>query len=563
MSTTPASASTREALADWREATSRDWLADDPHFSSLAPDFPELRPFAAACATAIDAWARNTNRDEHLPRLQRFDADGRRTEGIVFHPDHQRIGEAIWAVDLLGRYREPGHERETLSLLYLLAQNGEGGWCCPMACTAGMIKVCQSAERADRGESGLPSDWLGRLLTPDFAGMLYASQFLTEIQGGSDVGANAVTAKPADPGDPRAPEAGWWCITGEKWFCSVIDASLFLVTARPEGAKPGTAGLKAFVVPRTLPGLDPRSPTSEPNLFAVRRLKWKLGTRSMASAEVDFVGAYGWPVADFQGTVEIVLNTSRLYNAVCACAILQRAWREADAFARTRVAFGKPILDFPAVARTVARLKCEAYAARSLTFHLAALSDEIALANGQLTLAGPDTDRRTVWRMLVNLNKIWTALTCPAGVREAIEVLGGNGAIEEFSVLPRLLRDSLVLEAWEGGHGVLCAQVLKDARRGLHVPMFAHLRQIAISAGVRATGVDALAGLWEHTLARPDAGIVWRDLLERSRAPVQALMLRAQTVPEPIIDHFVALHDRERDPLTDNQLGPRIRAVVG
>lgn len=561
MASTPES--TRDAFAEWRAATSHDWLADDPHFTSLAPEFPELRPFATACATTIDGWTRNTNRDEHLPRLQRFDPDGRRTEGIVFHPDHQLIGEAIWGVDLLGRYRAPGHERETLSLLYLLAQDGEGGWCCPMACTAGMIKVCQSAVKADPSGTGLPADWLARLLDPDFAGMLYASQFLTEIQGGSDVGANVVTAKPADLGDPRAPQEGWWCITGEKWFCSVIDANLFLVTARPEGAPPGTAGLKAFVVPRALPGLDPRSPNSEPNRFSVRRLKWKLGTRSMASAEVDFEGAYGWPVADFHGTVEIVLNTSRLYNAVCACAILQRAWREADAFARTRFAFGKPILDFPAVARTVAHLNCEAHAARSLTFHLAALSDEIALAEGQATRAGSPTDGRSAWRMLVNLNKIWTALTCPAGVRDAIEVLGGNGAIEEFSVLPRLLRDSLVLEAWEGGHGVLCAQLLKDARRGLHRPMFAHLRGVAESAGVGSGGMETLAALWEATLSRPDADIVWRDLLEHSRAPVQALLLRAQAVPEPIIDHFVALHDRGCDPLTDKNLGPRIRAVVG
>lgn len=546
MSTTPVPdpVSTREAFAAARSLAARDWLADDPHFVSLVPEFAELRPFAARCATEINGWAKNTNRDEHLPRLDRFDPDGRRTEGILHHPDHARIGEAIWGVDLLGRYRKPGHERETLGLLYLLSQNGEGGWCCPMACTAGMIKVCQQA-------TDLPANWLDRLLAPDYAGMLYASQFLTEIQGGSDVGANSVSARPAS-GDLGS--AGWWELSGEKWFCSVIDANLFLVTARPEGAAGGTAGLRAFVVPRALPGLDLRDPTSEPNRFTIRRLKWKLGTRSMASAEIDLEGALGWPVADFQRTVEIVLNTSRHYNAVCAAGILQRAWREADAWARTRIAFGRPIVEFPGVARSLAKLKCEAHAARSLTFDLAKLADEMAVTHA-------DVSRATAWRMLVNLNKIWTALTCPAGVRDAMEVVGGNATIEEFTVLPRLLRDSLVLEAWEGAHGVLCAQLLKDAKKGMHLPMFAYLRGLAPAGSVAS--IDALAALWEKTLARSDREIVWRDLVEQSRAPVQAMLMRAQGVDDAVVEHFVNLHDRGFDPLNDPGLGARLRTVVG
>lgn len=536
----PTPESARAALSDWRARVGRDWLADDPHFVSLVPDFATLRDFAARCASEVDVLARNTNRDAHLPRLQRYDPDGRRTEGVVFHPDHHRIGAIVWDADVLGRYRSPGQERQTLSLLYLLAQNGEGGWCCPLACTAGMIKVCQRAE-------DLPEEWLRGLLSSVYAEMLHASQFLTEIQGGSDVGANVLSAVPA------ADAPGWWQLTGEKWFCSVIDARLFLVTARPVGGAAGTAGLRAFVVPRALPGLDLLDASSAPNRYTVRRLKWKLGTRSMASGEVDFDGAYAWPVADFQRTVETVLNTSRLYNAVCASGMLQRAWREADAWARTRVAFGTPILAFPSVARTLARLHCEAWASRSLTFDLVAMADRIALGSS-------DPDAQSAWRMLVNLNKIWTALTCPAGVRDAIEILGGNGAIEEFSVLPRLLRDSLVIEAWEGGHGVLCAQLLRDAKKGLHRPMFAYLEG---RVGVGSSAMGELAELWERTLARKDVAVVWRDLVEQSRPVVQGALLRAQGAPEAIVSHFVALHDRALNPLNDPGLEERIRQVVG
>jgi alkylation response protein AidB-like acyl-CoA dehydrogenase len=514
-------------------------LADDPHFASLVGEFPGLRAFAEACATEVDALARNTNREEHLPRLQRYDADGRRTESVIFHPDHHRIGELVWGADLLGRYRAPGQELETLSLLYLLAQNGEGGWCCPLACTAGMIKVCQRA-------NDLPAPWQNGLLSSSYPDMLHASQFLTEVQGGSDVGANVLSAVRADDA------SGWWRLSGEKWFCSVIDARLFLVTARPVGAPPGTTGLRAFVVPRAMPGLDLWDPNSAPNQYIVRRLKWKLGTRSMASAEVDFQGAYGWPVADFQQTVDTVLNTSRLYNAICASGMLQRAWREADAWARTRLAFGHPIVTFPSVARTLARLRCESWASRSLTFDLAALADRIALGTAGST-------EPTAWRMLVNLNKIWTALTCPAGVRDAIEILGGNGAIEEFSVLPRLLRDSLVIEAWEGGHGVLCAQVLRDAKKGMHRSMFAYLE---LRIGTGSAELRDLAALWEQTLQRPDAAVVWRDLVEQSRSVVQAALLRAQGAPEAIVSHFLALHNGALNPLHDPGLEARIRQVV-
>jgi alkylation response protein AidB-like acyl-CoA dehydrogenase len=525
----------RAAFADWRAAVSADWIADDPHLVSLlahhgAVDaLPALRTFAATCAGDIDTWARETNRDEHLPQLRRWDGVGNRTESVSFHPDYHRIGRAVYASGVMSRYATPGRELETLGLTYLLAQDGEAGHCCPLACTAGMIKILQAAGDA-------PAEWLERLYDPDYDTHFHGSQFLSEVQGGSDVGANALVARESPDG---------WTLWGEKWFCSVIDAHLFLVTARPEGAPPGTAGLRAFVVPRRLPD-------GTVNAFEIRRLKYKLGTRSMASAEVDFRGAVGRPVGDFRRTVEIVLNTSRLYNATCAGAFLQRAWREADAYARTRTAFGSPILAFPSIARTVARLKVEAYAARSVTFLLAARAPDPA------------------WRMLVNLNKIWTALTCPAGMRDAIEVLGGNGAIEDFSVLPRLLRDSLVLEAWEGGHGVLCAQILRDAKKlRLHEPAFALLETLGGPAlGPRLAAARAR---WDRLLALPDADAAAhvRDLVEELRPVAQAAALAAEArapgadpLLPVVIEHLLVTTGRAWDPLDDAGLAGRVAALT-
>jgi hypothetical protein len=273
------------------------------------------------------------------------------------------------------------------------------------------------------------------------------------------VGANAVRA--SDNGD------GTWRINGEKWFCSNINADQFLVMARPDGAPEGTKGLGVFVVPRVLDD-------GSTNGFYLRRLKDKLGTRILASAELDFRDAVAYPIGPvdtgFKTTVELVLNTSRLMNAVSCAGIMRRAYLEAASYACMRRAFGNPIASYPMVQETVADIMSESYAATASSFVLARLLDQIE--TGQAS-----DDDKAVYRMLVNVNKYITSIRGTECVHNAIEVLGGNGAIESFSVLPRLYRDMIVLESWEGAHNVLCLQVMRDiARYGLHEPYFRFLK---------------------------------------------------------------------------------------
>lgn len=533
----------RAAFDAWRARAERDPVAQDRHLVALLERaghgdvVDTVAAFGRRCATELDALARETNRHENLPVLRRYDGQGNRTEAIVFHPGYHELGRATYGTGVMQRYGEPGQETATLALMYQLSQLGEAGHACPLACTAGLIKILQNTD------ADVPEAWLERLLDPDYDTHFHGSQFLTEVQGGSDVGANAVVAEPADDGT--------WRLHGEKWFCSVIDAQLFLVTARPAGERDGTRGLGAFVVPRNLE--DGRV-----NDFVVRRLKDKLGTRSMASAEVDFTGARAWRVGDFRDVVSIVLNTSRLYNAVAACGILQRAYREAEAYARARTAFGQPLLAFPTTARTIARLRSEVYGARATTFLLARMADRRATGRS-------DALEQAAWRGLVNLNKYWTSVQATLGVRDAIEVLGGNGAIEEFSVLPRLLRDSIVIEAWEGGHNVLCAQVLRDARRGqLHVAMFDWLaRELGDPVALRVQRER-----WTAVLDRKDADTVFRDLVDDLRPVLQAAILRhdARDGKDPIeavaADHLEIMGARAHDPITDAGLMERVRALT-
>jgi len=217
-----------------------------------------------------------------------------------------------------------------------------------------------------------------------------------------------------------------------------------------------------------------RLPDGSLNRFFVRRLKDKLGTRLMASAETDFDGALAWPIGElsqgFKIAVGLVLNTSRWMNALACAGIMRRAFIEADTFATYREAFGAPIRRYPMVQENLAFIRVFTEASLASTLALTAIFNR--LDAGTATPAD-----KAVFRFLVNANKYITAVDASEAVHRAIDVLGGNGAIEDFSILPRLYRDQVVLENWEGTPNVLALQVMRDlARLNLVEPVVATLR---------------------------------------------------------------------------------------
>ncbi len=153
-----------------------------------------------------------------------------------------------------------------------------------------------------------------------------------------------------------------------------------------------------------------------------------------------------------------MLNTSRWLNALGSTGLMQRAYLEASSFARHRRAFGRPIAQFPLVRENLALMKTEEHAALASTLEVTALVGRIDAATA--------SDADDAWhRVLVNANKFVTSIAATSVCRRGIETLGGNGTIEDFSPLPRLWRDAIVFESWEGTHNVLCAQVLRDLGR--------------------------------------------------------------------------------------------------
>ncbi|QQS45762.1 MAG: acyl-CoA dehydrogenase family protein [Acidobacteriota bacterium] len=457
----------RDELIEWERAQPDNYFLTDGHLQNILKFYwgdeiyalhaERLENFGGLAATVVDRAVRRSNVPENLPRLDRYTAAGERTEGLHHSEDHHIAGRHIYGSGAMSVYAAPGSNLLALALFYLSSYNGESGHNCPLACTAGVIKTLQFA-----GSEPLKAKYLPRLLDPNYDELYHGAQFLTEVQGGSDVGANSMRAVPLDAA------AGTWLINGEKWFCSNVTADLALITARPEGAGDGTRGLGLFLVPRRLDD-------GSPNGLHIRRLKDKLGTKSLATAEVDFRDAVaclvGEPGRGFLQAMEYVINTSRLYNAVGSAAAARRAYVVASTYARHRRAFGRAIAEFPLVAETLAEMHSVAAALTSGSLCLAHLRDEIEAGRA-------DETGRAFFRLAVNLNKYRTSISGTDVIRRGIEVLGGNGAMENFSVLPRLLRDSVIFEAWEGAHNTLLAQSVRDLQRHrLHEPFCERLAE--------------------------------------------------------------------------------------
>ena len=415
----------------------RRYLGEDAFESAKA----NLTQLGAKAATILDEAAKIEDRVGNHPRVERWGDLGERIEQIEFHPNHDKTGQLIWQSGIMALQGQPANNVLQMGLYYLVCHNGEMGHLCSLACTSGLIRALQQAADEDIRQKFLPP-----LLDPDFETMQHGAQFLTEIQGGSDVGSNAVVAEKTDDGT--------WRITGEKWFCSNVNADQFLMTARAT-EKDGTRGLGLFLVPRLLDD-------GTTNGFYIRRLKDKLGTRTLASAELDFQDAVAYPVGaierGFKTVVELVLNTSRLMNAVACAGTMRRVFIEAGGYSCHRQAFGETIANFPMVQEAVADIMSEYYAATASGFYIAHLLDKIETEQAS-------DDEKSSYRMLVNINKYITSITGTHIVHRGIEVLGGNGAIESFSILPRLYRDMVVLESWEGTHNVLCVQVMRDIQK--------------------------------------------------------------------------------------------------
>lgn len=403
--------------------------------------FASLNECGSLVAGRWNDLANLANRRENEPRIVKFDRTGNAVEKIDFGLPVSELRKEVAEFGLFTKSKNLVHK---FAQIYLLAHNGESSLTCPISCTDGLVAALEA-----KGSQGLKETYLSKILSSEtpFAG----AQFVTEHDAGSDVGAITTTATQttADSGQRTTDR---WLITGDKWFCSNPDE--FFVVAARVGETKGTNGVGLFFVPRVIDG--------KVNNLSMLRLKDKLGTRALPTAEIRFDSAVGFPIGStdegFKTLMNYVLNVSRIHNAVNACGFLHRAILEAENYALQRKAFGQAIINYPLVRETLLKLKSRLYLKLNLVFKLIALVDKNGLA--------PEDENQAMWqRFLTNLSKYRTAVQLTDSVKEAVLLFGGNGIVEDFTILPRLLRDSMIIETWEGAHNTLCLQIMRDIKR--------------------------------------------------------------------------------------------------
>jgi alkylation response protein AidB-like acyl-CoA dehydrogenase len=398
---------------------------------------------AQAADPQLHAWADTA--DKQSPVLRSFDPLGRRIDRVDYHPAYRSMEQVAYGSGMIALKYDPALRAEHgvglqvagFALAFLFSQ-AEVGLVCPVCMTDGVARLLELYGSAEQKARCLP-----RLTARELGPLYRGAMFLTEKQGGSDVGQVATRAVPA--------AGGGWALHGEKWFCSNVDAEAILALARPEGAPAGTRGLGLFLV------LRDRADGSR-NALRINRLKDKLGVRSMPTGEVELDGAdaelVGELGAGFKQMADM-LNLSRLYNALCSVAIVRRAAFEATDYLRARDSFGRPAVEHPLVRETLADLNAEEVGAKHALFALIQHLDR-----GDRGGAGD----RLLARVLTPLLKYTTAKLAVWAASEGIELMGGNGYIED-SVMPRLLRDAQVLPVWEGTTNILVLDSLRACAR--------------------------------------------------------------------------------------------------
>ncbi|MGA8862918.1 MAG: acyl-CoA dehydrogenase family protein [Gallionella sp.] len=428
------------------------------HFSALGE--------SGVLATELSARA-----DKQVPVLQTHDARGLRIERVIQHPDYRELerlsyGRGIvgikYQAEFLAKHRAYRH-LAGFGAGYYFAQS-EIGLYCPICMTDGVGRVL---ERQTKGpQTPLYEMTITHLSAGDPEQRWQGAMFLTEKQGGSDVGANAVTATRQDKR---------WLLNGDKWFCSNVAADAILALARMPEGEPGTRGLGLFLVLR-------REPAGNSATIRINRLKDKLGVRSMPTGEVTFENTEAFLVAGenegFKQMAEM-LKLSRLYNAVASVAGMRRAVLEALKYGAGRMAFGRRLDELPLWRAAMADLVAEHLGIFVLVFTTVRALD--LADNG-------DEEARKLVRIAIPMAKALSGKLAVFAVSEAMEAIGGNAYIEE-TILPRLLRDCQVLPIWEGTTHILTLDALRAIHKeGSHVALFARIRLALENAKQLDTG---------------------------------------------------------------------------
>jgi acyl-CoA dehydrogenase len=426
------------------------------------------------------------------PRLVQWDAWGNRVDAIEVSPLWRHAERLAAEYGLVAAGYEAAHgalARTVQFALVHLFHPSTDVYTCPLAMTDGAARTLLAS-----GNRALIDRAVPRLTSRDPAAFWTSGQWMTESTGGSDVGTSETVARRQGDG---------WVLSGRKWFTSAATSQVALTLARPEGNGPGGRGLALFYV-------ETRDEAGRLDRIEVLRLKDKLGTRKVPTAELILDGTPAIPVAGTaDGIRHIVpmLTLTRTWNSICAASFMRRGVALARDYAQRRVAFGQPLARQPLHVHTLAGLQAEYEAAFHLCFELVHLL-------GRAEHGEADDDARSLLRLMTALAKLTTGKQAVAVSTEVIECFGGAGYVEDTG-LPVLVRDSQVLPIWEGTTNVLSLELLKACGDGAALAV---LRR-RIAACARACRDDRLVAAVSIAGTAADRALAWHRAAAKSGRP--------------------------------------------
>jgi alkylation response protein AidB-like acyl-CoA dehydrogenase len=424
----------------------RSYLARVLHADMLAEIEPGLIAMGELAGGELYRFQLADRKNE--PVLTQWDAWGNRVDRIEVSPlwrEAERIAAEQGLVATAYERRHGVYSRvHQFALAYLFTPSTDL-YSCPLAMTDGAARALIAAGNQALIERAVP-----HLTSRDPREFWTSGQWMTEASGGSDVGLTETVAR---------QENGRWRLYGRKWFTSASTSQMALTLARPNGNPPGGKGLALFY-------LETRDAQGRPNRILVNRLKDKLGTRKVPTAELILDGTPAELVAgtgDGVKNIAPMLNVTRTWNSVAACAFARRGLALARDYAGKRLAFGAPLAEKPLHVDTLAGLEAEFLGALHLSFFVVELM-------GREEAGKASTEQKSLLRLLTPVAKLLTGRQVVHILSEVIESFGGAGYVEDTG-LPLLLRDAQVLPIWEGTTNVLSLETLRalEAVGGLAV----------------------------------------------------------------------------------------------
>ncbi|WP_180062910.1 acyl-CoA dehydrogenase family protein [Acinetobacter sp. YH16042] len=455
--------------------------------------------------------------NKHTPILYAFDARGRRTDFVEFHPSwHKWMGLNRQFDTHAHPFNQPNSKTKWVewAARFYLAGQVECGNLCPNSMTLGSIPLIQREPElwAKIGEKLLSTEYDERDVPIAQKKSIWLGMGMTEKQGGSDVRANETIAVPvAERGRGKA-----YLLTGHKWFFSAPMCDAHLVVAKTE-----QDGLACFFVPRWLED-------GTKNNIQVQRLKEKVGNRSNSSSEVEFKNAWGIMIGEAGRGIPTIIemaNYTRLTCSVGSSAMLRQALVQCIAYTRQRQAFGKHLIDQPLMRAVLVDLALESEAATQLSFHLAQCYES-------------DDALSVAWkRIMTPAAKFWICKRAVELTGEMMEVFGGNGYVDN-GIMARIFKEAPVNTIWEGSGNVMCLDVLRAIGRDPE-SIEVLFKDLASTASTNETLQTELQDLFRLFHQSPeDLQFMGRSLVSRLTVLAQAVLLK-RYAPDYVANGFI------------------------